>query len=135
MVILKYYDDILEAEIDREVLETNGIMAVVLNENTSNVIPLSYAIISLRPHIAVSESNAKAAAEILEFDITDNSTNIKTCPHCGSDKLKFGFSNNNRFGRKFTKIFLIANLLIGGGGRGKILEVFQCEECGKEFKP
>ncbi len=65
MQILKYYDNPLEANIDCELLQAQGITAVVLNENTCFVLPITLANPNMRPCVAVSREDASKAAEIL----------------------------------------------------------------------
>lgn len=134
MKILKYYDSLLEADIDREELAANGIKAIVLNENTSTVLPFSYADPSLRPYIVVSGNDTAKAAGILGLDTDEGRREKQACPCCGSEDLVFGFSDRNKSGKRFTKILLVTGLLFGVH-RGGIKEVFTCRECGKEFKP
>lgn len=136
MITIKYYDDLVTANIDRELLEEKGIKAFILNENSANVIPISYANPSLRPYIAVSENELKQAVEILGIEPPCENNVINRCPYCGSEKLKFGFRRIKKNSSKnlFSRPAIIFGALFKDLSRGRISEIAACARCGKEIK-
>lgn len=65
MKIIQYYETVFSAEVARGRLESEGIMAVVQNENLGNILPLGGVIQSFRPYLVVNDEDAAQAAEIL----------------------------------------------------------------------
>lgn len=131
MTILKYYDDPFEANVDREYLESEGIVAVVLNEHTSMMMPFTLGISSLRPHIVVSDEDYPRAAELLE--VAALPCDKEVCPHCGSSNIGYGFRGKNLFLR--VVIYLLLPLaLICNFPLGRIGRQFYCNDCKQEFK-
>jgi hypothetical protein len=65
MKTVGYYDALFEAEMARGLLESEGIEAIVLNENTSSVLPFGDAIASLRPYVVVADEDLERARELL----------------------------------------------------------------------
>jgi hypothetical protein len=65
MKIVGYYNSTFEAEMVRGLLESEGVEAIVLNENTSSVLPFGDAIASLRPYVVVADDDLERAKEVL----------------------------------------------------------------------
>ncbi len=66
MKTVAYYDTLVAAEMARVRLENEGIEAIVLNQNTSSVMPFGDAIASMRPYIVVADDDLERAREVLE---------------------------------------------------------------------
>lgn len=63
MKILNYYNSVIEAEIIKGRLESEGIQAIVHNSNLPYLTPFS----SIRPFIEVAEEDYDRAVKILEL--------------------------------------------------------------------
>lgn len=134
MRILKYYNDALRANIDRETLEAEGIRSAVFNELAGVVIPLSGAIPSLRPHLVVADEDYAAAAAILGIRPVVQPEPLK-CPHCGSPRVKYGFGGGTPLRRFLAKYIFFPFAALTGISPHRIHGNYRCSECRREFEP
>jgi hypothetical protein len=129
MKAVKYFDTPFEASVARGLLESEGIQAVVLNENIGSAIPITLANPSMRPYVAVADEDYGRAAELLYGTVPGE---VTECPECGSKDIKYGIAG--RDGRKRAiKIMYVLLSLLGGGSTGNIRSVRYCGRCSKEF--
>lgn len=133
MRIVKYYSDALHANIDREKLEAAGITAVVFNEHTGIVIPLTQSIPSLRPHVVVADEDYDAAMEELGLPKTELPRET-VCPRCGSKSVKFGFRGGSRLRRFLARFIFFPIAAFTGSPIGNIYGNYRCRKCGCEFE-
>lgn len=131
MEILRYYDTVFEAEVARGRLASEGVTAIVQNENLGNVLPLTGAIQSLKPYLAVREEDLPQAAEILGVQIRD-ADDVRRCPECGSEDLAFRFFYRDKPMKAFAHLALLPLFLVTMH-TGIIRRAYICRKCGNWF--
>ncbi len=129
MKTVRYYDTPFEAEVARGMLESEGIAAIVQNENMGSVLPLTGAISSMRPYVVVADEDFTRACELLGAS-DESAPHATTCPECGSDELEFRFSYRDRPLSRLVSIPLIIFLLFAGSCPGNIRRRYYCRKCG-----
>lgn len=128
MKAVKYFETTFEAGVAQGLLESEGIKAVVLNENIGAAIPITLANPGMRPYVAVSDEDYDRAVELLYGNVPQE---ITRCPFCGSDELKYGVAGKN--GRIHAVKILFVLLSVVGGAAGNLRPVRYCRRCLKEF--
>lgn len=123
MKTVKYFDTTLEAGTALSLLESEGIQAVMLNENIGSAIPITLANPSMRPYIAVADGDYPRAAELLGVDSIEEK---HQCPGCGAQEIKYGIAGKSGRKRAIKLIFVFLSIL-GGVPLG------YCGTCGTEF--
>lgn len=131
MKTVKYFDNTFQAELARGLLENEGIMAVVLNENLGSVMPYDTAIPSLRPYVAVADADLERAVELLSE--ADNEQIPSACPACGSANIGIGLKGRN--GKRACKWgLLMLGLIAQPLPPDRLANVRYCRNCGHEME-
>lgn len=130
MKTVKYFDSVNEANVAISFLESEGIEAVVLNENAGDVIPVAFANPGMRPYIVVHDEDYDRAVQLLGGTDEDEVTH---CPACGSVKLKYGITNKKSGRKRAIKLFFVFVSVLGGGALGNIRASRYCGDCNSEF--
>ncbi|MCC8036207.1 MAG: hypothetical protein LIO77_09820 [Rikenellaceae bacterium] len=129
MKILRYYDDIFQAQADCQYLVSQGVPAEVFNENTGLVIPITYANPTMRPYIGVGDEFYDRAAELIEPEPVPQSV----CPGCGSGEITLGFPARDKKTSRIMRAVMLP-IMILSSHIGNIRRVWHCRACGKEFR-
>lgn len=117
--------DVMEANLLKSKLESEGIKCFIFDENTVNVNPLySAAVGGVR--IMVSNIDANEALIILE-GFKPGSAGILLCPECSSDNIKVSQKLSN---------YLIAlfQMAFAGPGSAALKPKCTCNDCGYTWK-
>ena len=130
MKVVKHCNSIHSAYIIRGVLESEGIKAVILNENINFYLPQGCTIMSLQVQVAVSKQNFMKAVEVLKY--LDDSTNETHCPYCKSKDIKYRFPSENSILVVFRVIFFLF-AITSGSPIGNVRRVNYCKTCFNEF--
>ena len=131
-VVLRTYDNPMEANLAKARLEEAGIMSVVAGENVTMVLPsLNTNTSGIR--LSVDESDYVRAGEILAEEIIQNDDSefwkIK-CQHCGSDNV----TKVNPIKQKFSWSRLLKTILLISDTSKQAWDLYFCENCKKEFR-
>lgn len=127
MQTLRYYDTAFEAEVARGRLESEGIRAIVQNENLGSVLPYMGANQSLKPYLMVRDEDALQAAAILGIPVRPAAPSV--CPACGSEDIAFRFFYKDKPAKRFMHYVLLP-VMIAAGHTGNIRRGYNCHECG-----
>ncbi len=100
LVTIIIFDFATEAQLTRAKLESEGIKAVIQDENTIAINPLyNYALGGIK--LQVLEKDVDEAVKILntveETPWTDENDNPVNCPHCQSPNVLQGFNSFKSF--------------------------------------
>ena len=131
MKILRYYDTLFEAEVARGRLESEGITAIVQNENLGSVIPIMGVDWSFKPYLAVRGEDLTQAAEILGISMYD-AKEVRRCPECGSEEIDFRFFYKAKPVKAFAWLGLLP-LFLASMHTGNIRRAYHCRKCGNWF--
>ena len=126
MSVVQVYNNYMEANIVRGMLEEEGIPAALDNENTMTIIPvLGNATGGIR--LMVPEPEAERARSILA-KIDNEKRSAHPCPKCGSTNVELVSSPRN----PSTWLSAIASTFLGdyaiAGNK-----VYHCFDCDNEF--
>ena len=130
MKTVKYFDNVNDAAVALSFLESEGIEAVILNENLSSVTPIAFANPSMRPYLAVCDEDYARAAELLGVAAEED---VRVCPNCGSAKVRYGITNRKSGRKRAIKLMFVVLSLVGGGALGNVTACRYCGDCNKEF--
>ena len=134
MKTLRYFDNNFSAELARGLLGSEGIQAVVLNQNTASVLPFEGAITSMRPYLAVADEDYEAAMEILA-GVVDESALADMCPACGSHKLAWRVNAESKQARSGIKLgAILASLFLQPIPFNRVPHVRYCRDCGYKIE-
>jgi len=121
LVELKTYDSSILANIAKSKLNACGIESFIFNENISSILPFYYNLLGRGVRLMVLEDDFERAKSLLMPSVDGK------CPNCGSIRIK---RTDKKISSKLKLVFLA--LLIGP--IGNLLNDFQCEDCGHNFK-
>jgi hypothetical protein len=132
LVVLRSFENGVEAHMLRSKLESEGIQSVVFDENTVGAMPI-YSITVGGVKVMVLEEELERAEQICqaidEVPYTDEDDKPIVCSRCGSDDLYQGKSMNSAKGflAGIVSVLLIIYPLFYKG-------VYRCKSCGKRQK-
>ena len=126
--VLKTYENAIEAHSDKNLLESEGVPAVLFDENTVSINPL-YNITVGGIKLMVSENLLEKAWNIVNRNVDSNisvtASSSLTCPSCGSDNVVLS-SDNDDSPPGFLK--LLRSIL-----KPKSAIQFKCANCGHTY--
>jgi hypothetical protein len=131
MEILRYYDTLFEAEVVRSRLESEGVMAIVQNENMGSVIPVMGVVQSFKPYIVVRHEDFMRATEILGINVSEEEK-VCQCPDCKSEDIAFRFFCKDKPMKPLVH-FIMLPLLLLSVHSGNIRRAYICRKCGNWF--
>ncbi len=131
MKILRYYDTPFEAEVARGRLESEGVTAIVQNENLGSVIPIMGANQSFKPYLAVREEDLPLAGEILGMNMSKGKE-VCQCPECGSEELDFRFFHKDKPMKTLAWLGLLP-IFLASMHPGNIRRAYYCRKCENWF--
>lgn len=131
MKVLRYYDTVFEAEVARGLLESEGILAVVQNENLGSVFPVASVVQSLKPCLTVRDEDVPRAAEVLGLPAP--APDYVKCPECGSEDVAFRYYYKNKLIKPMFRFVMLPLLFVMSAGTGNIRRNYNCRSCGRWF--
>ncbi len=132
-ITVKTFDNIIDAYILKNRLETDNIECFIQDENTVSIDPLlSNAVGGIK--LKVQEKDYAKAFEIIQElenkPFEDRNGNIIVCPNCGSNQLYKDFNSiqdlKGLISALFSLILSIFPIYLN--------KVFRCKKCDTEFK-
>ncbi|MGC6434674.1 MAG: DUF2007 domain-containing protein [Crocinitomicaceae bacterium] len=132
-ITVKTFDNIIDAYILKNRLETDNIECFIQDENTVSIDPLlSNAVGGIK--LKVQEKDYAKAFEIIQElenkPFEDRDGNIIVCPNCGSNQLYKDFNSiqdlKGLISALFSLILSIFPIYLN--------KVFRCKKCDTEFK-
>ncbi len=125
-IVLRSYDNYIEAHLAAGQLESEGINAYLHDEFSVTINPvLTGALGGIK--LLVSEHDAIKAHQILE--VFDNNRKAKqTCPKCGSGNVQYIVPPDAKNWLVAVVSFSLSNLAMGAEKK------YHCFECGFEFE-
>lgn len=132
-ITVKTFDNIIDAYILKNRLETDNIECFIQDENTVSIDPLlSNAVGGIK--LKVQEKDyAKAFDIIQELEnkpFEDRDGNIIVCPNCGSNQLYKDFNSIQDFKGLISALFSLVLSIFPI----YLNKVFRCKKCDTEFK-
>ena len=121
-------DDAFRAHLIQGALDNEGIPSVIHNENTSNVMRGFVSNLS-GVDVLVYEADHQKALAILEQNQMVGEQ-LKYCPFCGSDDIKFGLKKGKRLRTFFAAILALLSLTPPGTAHWE----WHCRRCGARFE-
>lgn len=115
----------IEANMLKNLLENEGIICFLTNENFSSLMPHYSGIMGSGVSIMIDEKDKAKAFKLIEEQ--NNSTQL-ICPNCNSEKIGFGLGLN-----RGKKIFIIVVSLLMSIPIKNITNTYYCEACKCEF--
>ncbi|MNE14291.1 hypothetical protein D3C80_1071640 [compost metagenome] len=132
LITIKIFENAIEAHILKTKLESEGIPAIVVDENVMTLNPFyNIAVGGVKLQIR-DEDFEKANAiltEIKQTPITDDNGRTLNCPKCGSANLYTGFKTASN--AKGFWAFILSFLYLVFPIHYK--SVYRCKDCGNEF--
>ena len=132
-ITVKTLDNIIDAYILKNRLETDNIECFIQDENTVSIDPLlSNAVGGIK--LKVQEKDYAKAFEIIQElenkPFEDRDGNIIVCPNCGSNQLYKDFNSIQDFKSLISALFS----LVLSAFPVYLNKVFRCKKCDIEFK-
>ena len=125
-VVIRICHDVMEANLVKSVLQSNGIECFITNENFATLMPVYNSMMGGMIKILVMEHDAEQARSILAETHPQESRIV--CPECNSMNVKYGFGK-----KKVLKILsMILSFLIILPLMPNLL-TYHCRDCGCEF--
>ena len=121
-------DDAFRAHLIQGALDNEGIPSVIHNENTSNVMRGFVSNLS-GVDVLVYEADHQKALDILEQNQMVGEQ-LKYCPFCGSDDIKFGLKKGKRLRTFFAAILALLSLTPPSTAHWE----WHCRRCGARFE-
>lgn len=132
-ITVKTFDNIIDAYILKNRLETDNIECFIQDENTVSIDPLlSNAVGGIK--LKVQEKDYAKAFEIIQElenkPFEDRDGNIIVCPNCGSNQLYKDFNSIQDFKSLISALFSLVLSIFPV----YLNKVFRCKKCDTEFK-
>lgn len=133
LVTIKVFENAIEAHILKSKLESEGIPAILVNENIVTLNPL-YNIAVGGVKLQVRDEDFRKAnaiiTEVEQIPFTDENDHALKCPNCGSSNLYSGFKTANNPKGILALIFSFLYLVFPIYYK----TVYRCKDCGYEFQ-
>lgn len=121
-------DDAFRAHLIQGALENEGIPSVIHNENTSNVMRGFVSNLS-GVDVLVYEADYRKALDLLEQNQMIGEQ-LKYCPSCGSDDIRFGL----RKGKRLRAVWAALLSALSFAPPGTAHWEWHCRQCGARFE-
>ena len=125
IVRLTTCNNVIEANLLKDLLENEGIECFLTNENITNLMPGHANMFGAGIQIMINASDGKRAVEL----ISQQGAEKIACPNCGSENIAVGLGIN-----KFKKIAIVILSLLFAIPFNNIHTTYFCKQCKKEFK-
>jgi len=126
IISLISYNNVIEANMIKDLLENEGIMCFLTNENFTTLLPGFTGMWGSGIHVMIHEEDKEKALEIIGRN--DVITEIH-CPYCTSSNVSLGLGF-----KKLKKILLIMLSVFSFTPINNINNTYYCKDCRKEFK-
>jgi transcription elongation factor Elf1 len=121
-------NNIIEANMLKDMLENEGINCFLTNENFTTLLPAYNGMFGAGIQIMIDEANKDKAQKIIDEIQTRPDNEIK-CPTCGSSNVGFGLGE-----KKFKKILIVIISLLNFMPFNNLKNTYYCKACKTEFK-
>lgn len=121
-------DDAFRAHLIQGALDNEGIPSVIHNENTSNVMRGFVSNLS-GVDVLVYEADYQKALDLLEQNQMVGEQ-LKFCPVCGSEDIRFGLKKGKRLRAFFAAILALLSATPPGTAHWE----WHCRRCGARFE-
>lgn len=121
-------DDAFRAHLIQGALDNEGIPSVIHNENTSNVMRGFVSNLS-GVDVLVYEADYQKALDLLEQNQMVGEQ-LKYCPSCGSDDIRFGL----RKGKRLRAVWAALLSALSFAPPGTAHWEWHCRQCGARFE-
>ncbi len=121
-------DDAFRAHLIQGALDNEGIPSVIHNENTSNVMRGFVSNLS-GVDVLVYEADYRKALDLLEQNQMIGEQ-LKYCPSCGSDDIRFGL----RKGKRLRAVWAALLSALSFAPPGTAHWEWHCRQCGARFE-
>ena len=121
-------DDAFRAHLIQGALDNEGIPSVIHNENTSNVMRGFVSNLS-GVDVLVYEADYQKALDLLEQNQMIGEQ-LKYCPSCGSDDIRFGL----RKGKRLRAVWAALLSALSFAPPGTAHWEWHCRQCGARFE-
>lgn len=121
-------DDAFRAHLIQGALENEGIPSVIHNENTSSVMRGFVSNLS-GVDVLVYEADYRKALDLLEQNQMIGEQ-LKYCPSCGSDDIRFGL----RKGKRLRAVWAALLSALSFAPPGTAHWEWHCRQCGARFE-
>ena len=121
-------DDAFRAHLIQGALENEGIPSVIHNENTSNVMRGFVSNLS-GVDVLVYEADYQKALDLLERNQMIGEQ-LKYCPACGSDDIRFGLRKGKRLRAVWAALLSALTFAPPGTAHWE----WHCRQCGARFE-
>lgn len=125
--ILLTCDDVLEANLIKGRLHSEGNPCFLTNENYTNLTPHHRGMIGSGIQLIVHSMDYDRAIQVLEINNTQNS--FVKCPDCSSENVQLKLGKN-----KFRKIISLIISVFAIIPVNNMNNVYYCKDCKTEFK-
>lgn len=132
LIILKTFDNAIEARIIMARLENEGIVCYLFDENIVTINPLFNQLvggIKLKINSFDAETANQILLEIQNSPVTNEQNEIIVCPKCNSSELFIGFKSMKSLKGIISGIITI----LFGIFPIYYKSVYRCKVCGNEF--
>ena len=127
-ILLRTFDNSIEAHLLKSKLESEGIECYIFHENTATLTPIAIGAISFKVYQKDFPKAYEIMMEMQRLVPKDKNGNIISCPECHASKLIIiKRKQKNQFKGFFDKIRSFFN--------SHEISVVVCEGCKKEFDP
>jgi len=119
-------NNIIEANMIKDILENEEIKCFSTNENFTNLMPGYNGMLGAGIQIMIDENDRDKALKLIVSQ--DNSNDIK-CPNCNSDNITYGIGT-----KRFKKILIVLLSVLNAIPFNNIKNTYYCKDCKTEFK-
>lgn len=126
IISLTSYNNVIEANMIKDLLENEGIICFLTNENFTTLLPGFTGMWGSGIHIMIHEENKERALEIIGIHEV---TNEITCPYCKSLNISFGLGY-----KKIKRILIILLSAFTFTPINNMKNTYYCKDCRKEFR-
>lgn len=120
-------NNIIEANMLKDMLENEDIRCFLTNENFTTLVPAYNGMFGAGIQIMIDENDREKAQKLI-VTIQNQTDEIK-CPNCNSENISFGLGV-----KKYKKILIVLMSILNFMPFNNLRNTYYCTDCKTEFK-
>ncbi|MFA8451522.1 MAG: DUF2007 domain-containing protein [Bacteroidales bacterium] len=121
-------NNIQEAYFIKDILTNEGIQSFTTNENFTNMLPIYNGMLGAGVQVIVDELDYEQACFLIADKIEGTKKDLKVCPECKSEDIRFGYKS-----KRFSKLLFLILSLVSFLPMKNLQPKYYCCQCGEEL--